>query len=429
MATVTKEYRLVMVDATENNNKIWIGKLFDNGDVKTEWGRVGAGMQSKDFPSAGESFLESKKREKEKKGYSAIKSVASNLGSTVIASSKNKDLEEVALRDIDPKCDATKKLIKHLIAENRHQIAAMSGGKVNVSTSGLVTTETGDVLSATAITEAKDLLNKMNPMIAKKSFSSDKFIAYIQDYLKLVPQRVGHAKGWHEDFFNSSNTVQKQLDLLESLEQSIDIYDKMISTASKTNTAKIAKVFNFSLTRIVDDKEIKRIEKFYESTMQRQHACYGMKITDIWEIDHEELKKGYQAVGAKMKNIMELWHGTQSGNVMSILNSGLKVSPPSTAAICGKMFGNGVYFSNISSKSLNYAYGYWQGKRATECFMLLNDTAMGNYQVPSCSTSKKPDSGYDSYWAKPGHSGIQNDELIVFNDRQFYSKYLVKFAF
>ena len=92
------------------------------------------------------------------------------------------------------------------------------------------------------------------------------------------------------------------------------------------------------------------------------------------------------------------------------------------------MFADGIYFSDQSSKSLNYAMGYWDsGAKATNCFMFLNKVAMGNYQVPARSTSKFPDRGYDSYYAQPGKSGILNNEMIVFRSTQINPEYLVEF--
>ena len=38
-----------------------------------------------------------------------------------------------------------------------------------------------------------------------------------------------------------------------------------------------------------------------------------------------------------------------------------------------------MYFANSSTKSLNYAYGYWDGKRDNNCFMFLCDVAMGKH--------------------------------------------------
>ena len=58
-------------------------------------------------------------------------------------------------------------------------------------------------------------------------------------------------------------------------------------------------------------------------------------------------------------NVKEVFHGTSEANNLSILKSGLRVSPPATAAIAGKMFGNGVYGAINSSKSLGYTYGNW----------------------------------------------------------------------
>jgi hypothetical protein len=58
--------------------------------------------------------------------------------------------------------------------------------------------------------------------------------------------------------------------------------------------------------------------------------------------------------------------------------------------------------------------------------MFLCSIAMGNYQVPKSSTGKTPDSGYDSYWAKPSVYGIMNDEMIVFNNEQIRLDYLLE---
>ena len=93
------------------------------------------------------------------------------------------------------------------------------------------------------------------------------------------------------------------------------------------------------------------------------------------------------------------------------------------------MFGDGLYFSSQSTKSLNYAQGYWDGgPRDNNCFMFLCDVAMGTYHVPSGPSSQLHKHGHDSIWAKPGKSGIQNDEMIVFRTSQVNIRYLVEFS-
>ncbi len=102
----------------------------------------------------------------------------------------------------------------------------------------------------------------------------------------------------------------------------------------------------------------------------------------------------------------------------------------SPGQMTGYMFGQGLYFASQSTKSLNYCDGgYWNSaKNQDKIYMFIADIAMGNYQVPSGSRSRNPDKGYDSYWAKPGHSGIQNDEMIIFKNNQIRLKYILEIS-
>lgn len=130
-----------------------------------------------------------------------------------------------------------------------------------------------------------------------------------------------------------------------------------------------------------------------------------------------------------MDNIKELWHGTKTVNLLSILKSGLLMPKYSPGATTGYMYGMGLYFALQSTKSLNYCDGmYWNNQQRNDnlIYMFVADVAMGNYQVPRGSTSKNPDKGFDSYWAKSGQSGVMNDEIIVFNNNQIKLKYLLE---
>ena len=95
MATVVEEIRLILTEVGENKNKFWHGLLFDDGSVRTEWGRVGYNKQSKDFPGAGRTFLERKRREKEKKGYSEQRTV-STTPQAKVQNVRDSDLRSIA---------------------------------------------------------------------------------------------------------------------------------------------------------------------------------------------------------------------------------------------------------------------------------------------------------------------------------------------
>jgi poly [ADP-ribose] polymerase len=116
--------------------------------------------------------------------------------------------------------------------------------------------------------------------------------------------------------------------------------------------------------------------------------------------------------------------------MLSILGKGLLLPKLSPGQKVGAMFGDGLYFANQSSKSLNYCDGMlWtsdgSGKPET-IYMFLASVALGNYFTPEGPVSTNPPEGYHSYWAKAGQSGVMNDEIIVFDASQIRLDYLLE---
>ncbi|KAJ1402366.1 WGR domain [Sesbania bispinosa] len=73
------------------------------------------------------------------------------------------------------------------------------------------------------------------------------------------------------------------------------------------------------------------------------------------------------------KNRMLLWHGSRLTNWTGILSQGLRIAPPE-APVTGYMFGKGVYFADMFSKSANYCYAT---HTATDGVLLLCEVALG----------------------------------------------------
>ncbi len=59
-------------------------------------------------------------------------------------------------------------------------------------------------------------------------------------------------------------------------------------------------------------------------------------------------------------------------------------------------------------------------------FMFHCEAAMGKEYIPTYGMQKIPQ-GYDSFFAKPGQSGIMNNEMIVPSLNQFALRYLCEF--
>ena len=66
-----------------------------------------------------------------------------------------------------------------------------------------------------------------------------------------------------------------------------------------------------------------------------------------------------------------LWHGSGMSNYLGIMSQGLRIAPPE-APSTGYMFGKGVYFADLLSKSINYSHGY------KSQLLLLCEVALGN---------------------------------------------------
>lgn len=72
-----------------------------------------------------------------------------------------------------------------------------------------------------------------------------------------------------------------------------------------------------------------------------------------------------------------MWHGSRITNYAGILSQGLRIAPPE-APVTGYMFGKGIYFADMVSKSANYCS---TNKRNPTGLMLLCEVALGNMYV------------------------------------------------
>ena len=426
MSTITEQRMLVLTDAVANNNKFWEATLHDNGDCLCRWGRVGADGQSKMFAGIGKHGMESKIREKTNKGYREIAVVGKASAQTVAASA----VSHVATTELAAGNPVLEALIKRLAQANRHQILQASGGQMNLDLStGIISTPLG-VVTLDNIEAARKLLGTFDTFVKKHDYDNPKFVGKLNEYLMYVPQKVGSARGWHRILFSDANAITRQSQLLDQLESSVSLAKQQVDAAAAAQNGKAPQTFNVVLKVLEDKKTIAEIQDFYKKGVNRQHVSRHLKPVRFYELQIDAMHDAFQKDGALMNNVQRLWHGTRVHNVLSIFKSGL-IIPKSNGSIqiTGRMFGDGLYFSDQATKSLNYSYGYWDGgAKDNNCFMFLADVAMGNAYTPtSAFRHSLPHSGFDSTFAKAGDSGVQNNEMIVYRTSQANLRYLVEF--
>ena len=402
-----------------NNNKYWNAKLYDDDQVHAEWGRVGCSNPDSGVWPGGQAYLDKKIREKEKKGYTEQKTIgavtaAASGGTTV----KNSDLHTIAraqlLKSSSPVLD---RLIKRFVDANVHKITSSTQITYN-STTGLFSTPLGIVTPA-GLTEARDLLADLAPFVRKAKFGTEAD-AILCKYLRIIPQNLGMRRFTTQTVIPDDNAIQKQNDLIDSLESS---YQAMTTAPTPTGgTAKpVEQVFRVDLDVLSDAAERQRLNAYFENSKKRMHGYDNVRVREFFKVTIHDMDKAFERSTLPVK---EVFHGTSQANCLSILKSGLKCSPPSTAAIAGKMFGNGIYGAINSTKSLGYSLNRWgQGGVGDAGWLFICDFAMGKIFSTQHSCGKP--SGYDSVWAKAG-SSLSNDELIVYRNSQVTIKYLLE---
>jgi hypothetical protein len=135
-------------------------------------------------------------------------------------------------------------------------------------------------------------------------------------------------------------------------------------------------------------------------------------------------------------NTALLFHGTRSVNVRGIMKEALRLPKQLVGVvITGAMFGPGLYFADDWKKSAGYTSlmnSYWSrgsgGVSGRGAFMFAVDVVLGKpFVAPQAKGYTAPPDGHHCVYGKAGHSGVQNNEFIVFDSRQHCLRYLIEF--
>ncbi|XP_008158719.2 poly [ADP-ribose] polymerase 2 [Eptesicus fuscus] len=200
--------------------------------------------------------------------------------------------------------------------------------------------------------------------------------------------------------------------------------------------------------------EFKIISQYLQSTHAPTHSDYTMTLLDVFEVEKEGEKEAFKE---DLHNRMLLWHGSRLSNWVGILSHGLQIAPPE-APITGYMFGKGIYFADMSSKSANYCFA---SRLKDVGLLLLSEVALGqcnelleaNPEAEGLLQGKHSTKGLGKMAPSPASfvtlngstvplgpahdTGILNpdgytlnyNEFIVYNSNQVRMRYLLKVKF
>uniref|UniRef100_A0A7N0UUX5 Poly [ADP-ribose] polymerase n=1 Tax=Kalanchoe fedtschenkoi TaxID=63787 RepID=A0A7N0UUX5_KALFE len=297
-----------------------------------------------------------------------------------------------------------------------------------------------------ALTEIQNLLNN-NAYDA--SIKESLLVNASNRFFTLIPSIHPHIIRDEDDF-------QSKVKMLEAL-QDIEIASRLVGfdVESDESLDEKYKKLRCDISPLPHDSEdYKLIEKYLQNTHAPTHTEWSLQLEEVFALEREGESDQFASYRDNLKNKMLLWHGSRLTNFVGILSQGLRIAPPEAPAT-GYMFGKGVYFADLVSKSAQYCF---TDRKNPVGLMLLSEVALGEiYELKKATYMDKPPKGKHSTkglgqkkpqeseylkWkddvvvpcGKPVPSNVRATELmyneyIVYNTSQVKMQFLLKVKF
>ncbi|KAK2864320.1 hypothetical protein Q7C36_003474 [Tachysurus vachellii] len=307
-------------------------------------------------------------------------------------------------------------------------------------------------LSKRQIQSAYSLLTEVQQAVSDNA--SEALILDLSNrFYTLIPHDFGMKK---PPLLSNLDYIQAKVQMLDNLLDIEVAYSLLRGGAEDNKKDPIDLNYEKLKTKIqVVDKlseEAQIIQQYVTNTHAATHNTYTLEIEEIFKIEREGEYQRYRAF-KDLPNHQLLWHGSRTTNYAGILSQGLRIAPPE-APVTGYMFGKGVYFADMVSKSANYCH---TSQADPVGLILLGEVALGNMhelkkashitKLPKGKHSVKglgrtaPDpsatvsfNGVDVPLGKGANTNIDDtsllyNEYIVYDVAQVNLKYLLKIRF
>ncbi|XP_065561172.1 poly [ADP-ribose] polymerase 1-like isoform X2 [Artemia franciscana] len=255
-------------------------------------------------------------------------------------------------------------------------------------------------LSRKQIEQAYSVLKEVEELLKNKEGDAEssnkgnaKFIDASNRFFTLIPHDFGLNQ---PPLLDNHEIVKSKLEMLDSLME-IEVAYKLLKSGEEDKTKDpIDRHYEQLNSKIEvlekDTEEFKIIEKYVRNTHAETHSQYSLEIEDVFKVQRNGEDKRYKPF-SKLGNKKLLWHGSRLTNMAGIMSQGLKIAPPE-APVTGYMFGKGIYFADMVSKSANYCY---TSPANSLGFLLLCEVALGKmYERTDATYIEKLPKGYQS---------------------------------
>jgi len=281
--------------------------------------------------------------------------------------------------------------------------------------------------------------------------------ALSNEFYTLIPHNFGMRR---PEIIGSAKLLKAKLSMVEQLAD-IEIATKLLSShmSDATNVHPIDIQYHKLKCNLLplepNCSEVNMINKYIQNTHAKTHNTYSLEVLEVFGVDREGETENYHDFSTN-ENRMLLWHGSRLTNFVGILSQGLRIAPPE-APVTGYMFGKGVYFADMVSKSANYC----NTSRSSDIGVLLlcevalgetNDLYQADYNADRLPDGKLSTKGCGKEFPDPKQaikldngcivpcgtplkgqlpqtSVLLYNEFIVYSVSQVKIRYLVKMRF
>ncbi|XP_053163184.1 poly [ADP-ribose] polymerase 1 [Hemicordylus capensis] len=307
-------------------------------------------------------------------------------------------------------------------------------------------------LSKRQIQSAYSILNEVQQAVSDDGTDSQ-ILDLSNRFYTLIPHDFGMKK---PPLLNNLDYIKSKVEMLDNLLDIEVAYSLLRSGGQDGDKDPIDVNYEKLKTDIKvvdkDSEEAKIIKQYVKNTHASTHNAYDLKVMEIFKIEREGESQRYKPF-KELHNRQLLWHGSRTTNFAGIFSQGLRIAPPE-APVTGYMFGKGIYFADMVSKSANYCH---TSQTDSVGLILLGEVALGNmYELKNASHITKvpkgkhsvkglgktaPDpsatislDGVDVPLGTGIPSGVSNtcllyNEYIVYDVAQVNLKYLLKLKF
>ncbi|KAL0481403.1 poly [ADP-ribose] polymerase [Acrasis kona] len=288
-----------------------------------------------------------------------------------------------------------------------------------------------------------------------KSTFRDAFIALSNEFYTKIPHVF--EKNSSIPLIDSDHYIKQKNEMINTLME-MEIATSLINQSSSSGGKDVLLDHYNKLNTNLEpldkkSKEFVMLNNYLLNTHASTHSNYKMEVLDIFKVERQGERELYLKHYKDVPNKQLLWHGSRLTNWAGILSQGLRIAPPE-APSTGYMFGKGVYFANMSSKSANYCF---TSRDKNIGILILNEVALGDtYNRFGADYITTLPSGKQSTWGKgsttpdtkdyqeldgvvvPMGKGVRSDanntsllydEFITYDTKQSNIRYLFKTRF